>query len=465
MKSTFRWITCACLTAVWLGSGVSLTACSKKKPNDADSAVSNAKPDEKSGIASTNSGQQIGMSDGSPDGAPTMTGAAKTAYQEGLAAWARGDLQAARQGFLKAIDADPKAHQAHYSLGVIQERLGDPSAVDSYRKAYSLKPGYEPAIVAYGMALAHKEKLKEAEEFLTQRKEKMPKSAPVLAALAEVKSLKGDTGTAQQLAQEALKINPDYRPAMMVLARDHYRHRRVDLTLYALEAILDGHGEASPARDKNNAEAHLLRAVIYKEREERNEALKEFEVAVKLRPDFVDAQVQLAAYYLQAGNATTALPHLETAIKYNKEHLIAHLNLGDAYRLLGKIPEAKKEFEWVLTKDSNRPQVHYNLGLLFMFSDMKGVTEKQRYEKAVSSFEQFQKLRGKPSPGVHDDSDQLLLRAKTKLAAIEAIAAAKKAAAKAKATPSATPATPPPATSGAKPATSSSASTPAPKKP
>ena len=36
----------------------------------------------------------------------------------------------------------------------------------------------------------------------------MPKSAAVAATLAEVKSLQKDTGSAQRIAQEALKINP-----------------------------------------------------------------------------------------------------------------------------------------------------------------------------------------------------------------------------------------------------------------
>ena len=90
----------------------------------------------------------------------------------------------------------------------------------------------------------------------------MPKSAAVSAALAEVKSIQGDSAAAQRFAQDALKKNPDYAPAMIALARDHYRARRLDLALYTLRAILDGYGPENPPRDKNNAEAHLLRGLI-----------------------------------------------------------------------------------------------------------------------------------------------------------------------------------------------------------
>ncbi len=58
----------------------------------------------------------------------------------------------------------------------------------------------------------------------------------------------------QRLAQEALKLNPDYRPAMVIIARDHFRNRRLDLALYALQAILDGFEPVNenPPRDKEN---------------------------------------------------------------------------------------------------------------------------------------------------------------------------------------------------------------------
>src|SRR5439155_24962812 len=150
-----------------------------------------------------------------------------------------------------------------------------------------LVPDYEPAIIAYAMLLAKKSQLSEADRFLTEKRGQMPKSAAVAATLAEVKSLQKDTGSAQRIAQEALKVNPDYRPAMVIIARDHYRNRRLDLALYALQAILDGFGAENPARDKDNAEARLLRALIYREQGQRQQAMEEFRHAVAKRPDLV----------------------------------------------------------------------------------------------------------------------------------------------------------------------------------
>ncbi|MCU0681996.1 MAG: tetratricopeptide repeat protein [Polyangiaceae bacterium] len=244
-----------------------------------------------------------------------MNAAALGNYRRGLELWRAGDLTGAKKAFRDATAADPQAYQAFHSLGVVQERTGEQdAALNSYRQANAVSPNYEPAIAAYGLLLARKGNVTEADDFLTDKKARMPRGALVLAALAEIKSLKRDTGSAQQFAQDALKINPDCRPAMVTLARDHYRNRRLDLSLYALKAILDGEGANNPARDKDNAEAHLLRAVILKELNRRAPAIEEFQKAVALRPDLVEARVQLAAYLLESGNArrTSKPPYATT---------------------------------------------------------------------------------------------------------------------------------------------------------
>ncbi|MRG93230.1 tetratricopeptide repeat protein [Polyangium spumosum] len=348
--------------------------------------------------------------------------AATGPYQQGMAAFAAGDLSAAKGLFQQVIQADARAHHAHYSLGAVQERLREPEAASSYQKALSITPDYEPAIIAYAMLLARQGKLGEAEKLLTEKRAIMPRSAAVTATLAEVKSLQKDTGSAQRLAQEALKINPDYRPAMVVIARDHYRNRRLDLALYALQAILDGFGADNPPRDKENPEALLLRGLILREQSERAGAMDNFRRAVQRRPDLVEARVQLAAMLLEAGNGQDALPLLEGAVKFDSDNLPAHLALGDTYRLLGRYGDAKREFEWVLARDASMPQVHYDLSLLYLFApSVPGMTAKQQVAEAISELKKYQELRRK---GVRDDSDELLQRAKLKEGELAAAAAA-----------------------------------------
>ena len=379
--------------------------------------------------------QQVGISDqpssrpgDTPDQASAprtaLTGQASALYQQALAAFAIGDLINARTLFTQTTQAEPQSHQAFYSLGVVQERLRDPGATASYRQAFTIVPDYEPAIIAYAMALAKKNQLSEAERALTEKRGQMPKSAAVAATLAEVKSLQKDTGAAQRIAQEALKLNPDYRPAMVIIARDHYRNRRLDLALYALKAVLDGFEPVAenPPRDKDNAEALLLRGLIWREQGNRAGAIEQFRMAVDRRPDLVEARVQLSTYLLEAGSAEEAAPLLEGAVKFDAESIPAHLNLGDAYRLLQRYADAKREFDWVVAHDASLPQVHYDLALLYLYApSLPGMTPKTQVGEAIKELKKFQDVRSKSES---DDSDELLNQAKLKEGEFTAAAAA-----------------------------------------
>jgi tetratricopeptide (TPR) repeat protein len=409
---------------------VAIAACSDTPPPKAPT------PPVTAGGNPTPGRPQIGMSD-APSSArpgdapstaprPVLSGQASGVYQQALQAFAAGNLPAAKTGFEQATQSDPRSHQAFYSLGVVQERLRDAGAAASYRQAFTLVPDYEPAIIAYAMLLAKKGQLSEADRFLTEKRGQMPKSAAVAATLAEVKSLQKDTGSAQRMAQEALKINPDYRPAMAIIARDHYRNRRLDLALYALQAILDGFEPVAdnPPRDKDNGEALLLRGLIYKEQNNRFGAMDQFRKAVAKRPDLVEARIQLGSALLAAGVAEEALPILDGAVHYDADNLAGHLNLGDAYRLLEKYGEAKHEFEWVLAHDASMPQVHYDLGLLYLYAPgIPGMTAKQQIGEAIREITKFREVRARDEK---DDSEELLNSAKIKegeLAAASAPAA------------------------------------------
>jgi Tfp pilus assembly protein PilF len=421
------------------------------------------------GVVTSPTGEQYAVTDAPTSGEaanrPKMNASAAQAYGAGMQAFQAGDLEGAKAQFQKATEADPNAYQAHYSLGVVRERLNETSgALSSYSRASTVVRDYEPAIAAYGVLLARSNRTSEAESYLEERQGAMPRSAAVTAALAEVKSIKNDSATAQRLAQEALKKNPDYRPAMVTIARDHYRTRRLDLSLYTLKAVLDGYGTENPPRDKNNAEARLIRGLIYKEQGQRKLAIDDLQAALGLRPDLVEARIHLAAYNLEAGNAGPAVQLLEGALRYDKNHVIARLNLGDAYRLQGKAAEAKRELDWVANKDPSLAQVHYNLGLLFLFSEnVPGLSPKQAADRAIDEFEQYKRMKPRSQGGVPDDTDELITRAKTKRALIDAKeqekampAAAKPAAAPAgkpgpaapAAKPGAAPPAPPPAPAG-----------------
>jgi Flp pilus assembly protein TadD len=373
-----------------------------------------------------------------PDEHSELSGPAKDAYNRGWSAWLAGDLNGAKAAFTDATQKDSHAAAPHYSLGVVLERLGQvPDAQQEYRAAFTFKPDYEIAMGAYALSLAYSGHAGEADTFLTDKHNRNPQSARISTYLSMVKSIEGDSGSAQSLAQDALRLDPNNKDAMMAIARDHYRAHRMDLALYALRAILDGIGEASPPRDKDNAEGHLLRGLIEKQDGKRAAAMNDFQAAQTKRPDLVEATIQLGVMKLEAGNATEATPLLEMAVKYAPTDPIAHLNLGDSYRLGGRTADAKRELETSLQLDSTQAVAHYDLGLLYLFSpSVPGFQPLDQVAQAIKELETFKTMHTKTAAGQTDDSDDLLSRAKAKQAELK--------------TPA--PAPPPPAAAAAAPA-------------
>ena len=363
----------------------------------------------------TGSGAQVGVVEGA--GSSGLTGSAKSIYDDGWQAWLKGDLQTAKKKFQDANAADPKSPSPLYSLGVVQERLGDlAGAQQSYRQAFTNDPNHELSMCAYAVSLAQSGHTGEADTFLQSKRNAKPENARLTACAAEVKSLAGDHAGAQQLAQDALRMDPTSKEAMVAVARDHFRARKLDLAKYALAAILEGFGEASPARDKDNAEAHLLRGLIFREQGQRAVALQDFDAAVKKRPDLVEALLNLGSMRLEAGNAIEAQPVMESAVRFAPNSALAHLNLGDCYRLLGKYNEAKTEFDKALSLDSSLAAVHYDLGLMYLTApSMPGTNADQQVSTAIKELNTYKTMRGpKAAPGVQDDIDSLLDRAKAK---------------------------------------------------
>jgi Tfp pilus assembly protein PilF len=405
----------------WVGAAaLLLLACSSAAVRRQETGVRRGEPSATTPDAATEA-----ESAKAPRARETMSAAAASAYAGGQRAFEKADLKGAAEQFRRALASDRSAYPAHVGLGVVQERRGElGKALDSYGAALALAPDYGPALAAKVRVLIGMGRGSDAEALARAAAGKYPDSAAVLAAFAEATSARGDSSTAQQLAQKALKKDPDYRPAMVTLARDHYRAHRQELALYTLTAILDGYGQENPPRDKNNADARLLRATIYKEQGRRKAAMEELAKVLELRPDLVEARLQLAAYMLEAGNANEARPLLEKALEYDPSNVLVHLQLGDAYRLLGKPSDALDHLTWVSRKDETLPQAHYNMGLVYLFSaDVPGLSEEQAIDKAIAAFERFKKLEPHAARGAGDDVDDLIARARNKKAIIEALKA------------------------------------------
>ena len=358
---SFRWLSApAALVALVALGGAAAIGCEStpvaKSPLDPGSTSTESGPPVEPGAesaiptAGANPGDVPPPAPVAPDqpAAPTMSPQALADYEQGFAAFNNANISGAVQAFTSATKVDPRAYKAFFALGAMHERAGNVSgALSAYQQSFVIQPDFSAGIVAYALLQAETGNLGAAETILVQKRSALTKSAALAAALAEVKSQSKDSASAQQLAQESLKLDPTFAPAMLAVARDHYRARRLDLSLYALKAILDGFGPLNPPRDKSNAEARLLRATIWLEQDRRVMAMDEYKVVLEARPDLVVPRLRYATYLLESGGVGDAIPILQKALQYDSNNVAAHLSLGDAYRLKGDYTKARQEFDWV----------------------------------------------------------------------------------------------------------------------
>ena len=163
--------------------------------------------------------------------------------------------------------------------------------------------------------------------------------------------------------------------------------------------------------DPDVAELHFLRGEkLEAEPGELREAMAAYERAIQLRPSYAEARMALGIQLLAGGNYPAALSHFQAAERLVPTLPAIHVNLGDAYRATQEWTEAQRAYRRALALQSKLPEAHYGLGLLFLTAagDFPGLDELSAYEKAVNEFKTY---RGEMGPRLaKDDQSEEYLR-------------------------------------------------------
>jgi tetratricopeptide (TPR) repeat protein len=112
------------------------------------------------------------------------------------------------------------------------------------------------------------------------------------------------------------------------------------------------------------------------------EAISHYEAALRLKPDFAEAQVNLGAALSNIpGRLPEAISHYETALRIAPDYAEAHNNLGTALsNIPGRLPEAISHYKAALRIKPDYAEAHNNLGIAL--SGMPG-----RLPEAITHFE------------------------------------------------------------------------------
>lgn len=111
-----------------------------------------------------------------------------------------------------------------------------------------------------------------------------------------------------------------------------------------------------------SANEYLELGLDYYEQGELDKAAAEFEEAIRLEPDLVEAHYNLGLVYADQGEFDAAIAEHERAIELAPDLAEAHNGLGNAYYNLNRIDEALAEYEEAVRLDPSFADAYFNLG-------------------------------------------------------------------------------------------------------
>jgi len=193
-----------------------------------------------------------------------------------------------------------------------------------------------------------------AEPILREVVHRAPRYANVFHMLGVIVSQEGLPAEAIRLFREALRVNPGYREARLNLA--------IALTetgAYA-EAAAEAGKLALPRADAERlslgvrgrlANAHADLARQYQAVGWYDKAVREYDEALELCPDFPDIHHCRALSCREAGDLAGAEASLRRALELNPGYVDAHVSLGWLLRKRGRLADAARAWEQALALD------------------------------------------------------------------------------------------------------------------
>jgi len=111
----------------------------------------------------------------------------------------------------------------------------------------------------------------------------------------------------------------------------------------------------------NAASPHYHLATVLASLNQTDEAIEEYEIALRLNPNDPDTHYNLANILARTGHIDDAIDHYQAALTWNPRFALAHSNLGNALAAKGRTEEAITHFTATLKLQPNNFRAHHNL--------------------------------------------------------------------------------------------------------
>ena len=213
-----------------------------------------------------------------------------------------------------------------------------------------------------------KREFEQAEQMLRQVLDQEDRYADVHDMLGVIAHSRGNFLVAERHFERALEINPSYTEAALNLAvtyndRGKYEKAREVYSRIKVGPVGTAQGLDPFARGKI-ANMHADLATAYADAGLPREAIREYEKATSLCPQFADLQVKLGTLKREINDLPGARVHYEAALQAKPNYVPARLQLGVTLLSLGEPTAAEEQWRQVIALEPENSQAKMYLRML-----------------------------------------------------------------------------------------------------
>ena len=195
-----------------------------------------------------------------------------------------------------------------------------------------------------------------------------------------------------------------FEHAVEVTAGNHIAHN--NLAAYYVAQMRNeeawGHVIEALRIRPNYAEAHVNLATILRRLGKADDSEREYRVALSLQPDNVEAHSGYGALLLSQGRTDEAMREFWEVVQLRPEHADGHYDLGRMFAAVGRTDEAMAQFSETIRLRPDHAEAHHSLGFALM--------SRGRLNEALAQFDAEARL--KPTDAsVHNTLGMLLASA------------------------------------------------------
>ena len=276
--------------------------------------------------------------------------AAQKAMNRGNNAMLAADFSEAADAFTEVTHEMPGFAEAYFDLGLALERKGDLNRADeALKKALALKPGLRGANLFRGIIAYKEDRFKEADRLLEKETHLSPRDAKAFMWLGVCRMAESNPRGAIESLEKAYALDPSDVDILY-----HRGHAYLEMANQSYEAMYK--------QDRDSARVHQVLAEAYAKGYRNQEAISEFEIAVKLAPQEPGLHEDLADQYWIVGQTDKAADAYHAELRIDPYAVSAMYKLGSLLILHDRAQEGVQLLRNALHADSSLNDAHYYLG-------------------------------------------------------------------------------------------------------